>query len=182
MVRPAPFEPLETARLHLRCVAPDDAAETSAMMTDTVGRWVAYWPVPFTLEMASERISRSRDLAFQGGLLPFAIVRKVDDRLMGWATVHRDPQAPRSASFGYWIGDAYQGLGYMRELARPVVAAGFRLLDVDVIEAAAQPGNDASFAIMRFCGMRKSGEGMVFAPARERDELCHFYAVRRDAF
>jgi ribosomal-protein-alanine N-acetyltransferase len=48
-----------------------------------------------------------------------------------------------------------------------------------VIEAGAQPGNTASFAIMRACGMRPVGERMIPVPARGRDELCHFYEVHR---
>ena len=69
------FEALETARLRLRCVAPDDAHATSAMMTPEVSRWVAYWPFPFTYEMAVERIESSlnglRSCSKAGRTLPF---------------------------------------------------------------------------------------------------------------
>lgn len=67
----------------------------------------------------------------------------------------------------------------MRELAPVAMAAGFELLDLDVIEAAAQPGNDASFAVMRACGMQLTGERLVYAPARNRNELCLVYEVQR---
>ena len=70
------FSPLETARLRLRCVSPDDAHATSAMMTPEVSRWVTYWPFPFTYEMAVERIESSLKLAHAGDMLPFAVVEK----------------------------------------------------------------------------------------------------------
>jgi len=173
------FEALETARLRLRCVAPDDAHATSAMMTPEVSRWVAYWPFPFTYEMAVERIESSLKLAHAGDMLPFAVVEKASDEMIGWVMFNRDTGNRRRGSFGYWLGEKHHGKGYMKELAPVALAAAFKLLDVDVIEAAAQPENTASLAVMRGCGMEFTGERMVYAPARKREELCHFYEIER---
>ena len=60
-------------------------------------------------------------------------------------------------------------------------AAGITEADLNVIEAGAQPENAVSFAVMRWCGMTPAGERMVFAPARERDELCLLYEKVRPA-
>ena len=175
----APFPPLETERLRLRCVAPDDAHATSALMTPEVSRWVAYWPFPFTYQMAVERIESSLKLAHTGDMLPFAVVEKASDQMIGWVMFNRDTEDRQRGSFGYWLGEKYHGKGYMTELGRVALAAAFKLLDVDVIEAGAQPDNTASFAIMRRCGMRFIGERMVYAPSRRREELCHFYEIKR---
>lgn len=175
----APFQPIETARLLLRCISPDDAHSTSSLMTPEVSRWVAYWPVPFTYEMAVERIESALKLAHAGDMLPFAVVEKASGEMIGWVAGNRDPENRRRASFGYWLGEKHHGKGYMREVAPVALAAAFKLLDVDVIEAGAQPGNTASFAIMRRCGMVFTGERMVYAPARQRKELCHFYEIER---
>ena len=51
------------------------------------------------------------------------------------------------------------------------LAAAFKLLDVDVIEAGAQPENTASLAVMHGRGMKFNEERMVYAPARKREEL-----------
>jgi ribosomal-protein-alanine N-acetyltransferase len=175
----APFQPLETARLRLRCVGPDDAHATSAMMTPEVSRWVAYWPFPFTYEMAVERIESSLKLARAGDMLPFAVVEKASDEMIGWVMFNRDTENRRRGSFGYWLGEKHHGKGYMKELAPVALAAAVKLLDVDVIEAGAQPGNTASLAVLRRCGMEFIGERMVYAPARKREELCHFYEIKR---
>jgi ribosomal-protein-alanine N-acetyltransferase len=66
----------------------------------------------------------------------------------------------------------------MREAAPATVAAAFERLELDVIEAGAQPGNAASFAVMRVCGMQPVGERDVFAAARGRHERCMFHEVR----
>jgi ribosomal-protein-alanine N-acetyltransferase len=72
---------------------------------------------------------------------------------------------------GYWLGEKHHGKGYMKELAPVALAAAFKLLDVEVIEAGAQPENTASLAVMRGCGREFTGERMVYAPARKREEL-----------
>ena len=174
-----PFQPIETARLRLRCVAPDDAHATSAMMTPEVSRWVAYWPFPFTYDLAVERIESSLKLAHAGDMLPFAVVEKAGNEMIGWVMFNRDTENRRRASFGYWLGEKHHGKGYMKELAPVALVAAFKLLDVDLIEAGAQPENIASLAVMRGCGMEFTEARMVYAPARKREERCHFYEIER---
>lgn len=164
-----PFDPVWTMRLKLRCVRPEDAARTSAMMTPAISRWVASWPVPFTPEMAAE----------EGRALPFAVERRSDGALLGWLGVHRDATDGRRGVLGYWLGEEYHGHGFMREAVPAAVAAAFERLGLGVIGAGAQPGNTASFAILRGCGMVPAGQRMVFASARGRDEVCLFYEAAR---
>ena len=174
-----PFKPVLTARLRLRCLVPEDAGGISSLMTPAVSRWLASWPVPFTPEMASSRIVSMRELAFRGDALPFAVTDKDDGGLMGWVTLERHESGGTSASLSFWLGEKYQGRGYMREVAPAVTAAGFGLLDLDAIEAGAQVGNLGSFAVMKACGMKPIEERTVHASARGREELCLFYEVRR---
>jgi len=81
------FGAVETARLRLRCVRLEDAVPVSGMMTAAVSRWVASWPVPFTPEMAVERITNARKAATDGRALPCAIERRSDGALVGWIGV-----------------------------------------------------------------------------------------------
>ncbi len=171
--------PLGTERLRLRCVRPEDAAQVSRLMTLAVSRWLASWPVPFTPEMAAERIMAAYAESEKGRLLPFAIERRFDGVLLGWISVTRDAEDDRRGALGYWLGEEHHGYGYMREAAAVVVAAAFDRLELEVIEAGAQPGNVAAFAVLRGCGMAPTGGRMVFAPARGQDELCLFYEAAR---
>lgn len=172
------FPPLQSARLRLRCVRPIDALATAAMMTPEVSQWVGYWPIPFTVDMAKLRIERARAAAAVGKTLPFAAER-LDGVLAGWIVLNRTDEDARRATFGYWFGKAHHGQGYMRELAPLAVDAGFRLLGVDVIEASAHPDNVASLAVLRTCGFQHIGQGMVAAPARDREELCDLFELAR---
>jgi ribosomal-protein-alanine N-acetyltransferase len=149
------------------------------LITPEVSRWVANWPFPFTYEMAAHRIEAARDRACKGDGLPFAVTEKTIGELIGWVMISRNRDDLRRGSFGCWLGEKHHRKGYMRELAPVALAAGFELLDLDVIDAAAQPENIASLAVMRGCGMNSVGEGAIYASARQREELCHLYEIRR---
>ena len=177
--RPDLSSPIETPRLRLRCPRQEDATSISEMMTPAVSRWLASWPVPFTAAMAAERITAARQAVSAGTALLFLIERREDGLPVGWIGVVRDRPADRSATLGYWLGEAYQRHGYMREAAPAAVAAAFSLLGLEAVEAAAQPENAASFAVLRSCGMVPAGECMVFASARQREELCLRYEIKR---
>ena len=174
-----PVASLGTERLRLRCVRPDDAAHVSRLMTPAVSRWMAFWPVPFTPEMAAERIAAAREAAGMGGLLPFAIERRFDGVLLGWISVTRDAKDDRRGELSYWLGEEHHSRGYMREAVAVVMGAAFDRLGLEVIEAGAQPGNVDAFAVLRGCGMALTGGRTVFAPARGHDELCLFYETAR---
>lgn len=176
-----PFAPIETDRLHLRCVALGDAAATAALMTEGVSRWLASWPVPFTAEMARRRIEAVRERACRKDMAPFAIILKETGALAGWMSLERCTAAPRRGALGYWLGEAFHGQGLAQEALVAVLRAGFGLLDLDVIEAGAQPENAKSLAMMRACGMSAAGKRMVYAASRCRRELCQFYEIGRDA-
>lgn len=173
------FESFETERLRLRCVCPDDATPISRMMTPDVSRWLASWPVPFTTDMAIERIASARRAFIEGRALPCAIERRADGVFLGWLGMTRNEAGARRAMLGYWMGEAHHGQGYMREAAPAAMKVAFDRLDLDAIEAAAQPANDASVAVLRGCGMVAAGERMIFASARSRNELCLLYEAVR---
>ncbi|WP_428392844.1 GNAT family N-acetyltransferase [Lichenicoccus sp.] len=171
------LDPLTTKRLRLRCVRPGDASDVSRLMTPSVSRWVISWPVPFTVEMATRRIDHALASLAGGDMLPLAIERMRDEAFLGWFSVTRS--AERRALLSYWLGEDHHGRGYMREAVAAGIPEAFRVLDVDAIEAAAQVGNERSLVVMRDYGLVSVGKEMIFAPSRNRDELCVTLEIRR---
>ncbi|OAS16577.1 GNAT family N-acetyltransferase [Methylobacterium platani] len=168
---------LDTPRLRLRLVAPGDAEATSALMSPAVSRWLASWPLPFTVGMARERIALARSLAEAGQALPLAVTARSTGELLGWIMLHRTCDDPRTGTLGYWLGEAHHRRGYLREAAAALLPVAAARLDLDRIEASAQPENAGSFAVMRACGMTFLREDVVHAPARGRDERVHVYGI-----
>lgn len=173
------FDAVETARLRLRPPRLEDAAALSAMMSPEISRGLGAWPIPFTPQMAAERIEGMRRLFVEGAALPCVVERRSDDTVLGWiAAVGRSDGADR-AVLSYWLGEEHQRQGYMLEAAPVAIGLAFRHLDVAAIEASTHPENAASSRVLLACGLTFIEERMIFAPARSREERCLVYGLSR---
>lgn len=173
---------VETERLYLRCVEDQDAEIIANLMVPEIACWLASWKVPFTVEMAQERITRSRKEAVAGDALPLAIIERKADRFVGWVSLYRYRENPGRGMLGYWIGIPAQRRGYLSEIRPAILQAGFDLLGFDAIEAGAQLANEASFGVMASWGMKPLEERMAYSSARDRQERCRYYQITREEF
>ena len=171
---------LRTGRLRLRPPRPEDAPALAALMTPGVSRWLASWPVPFTLELAEARIATVLDAMAQGDTICCVIEHQGE--IVGWIGAARLPGTDR-AFFGYWLGEPWHGRGFMQEAAPAYVAALRARLALGSIEATCQPENRASARVLAACGLKRVGARTMHAPARNRDELVDVWerAWTRDA-
>ncbi len=169
------FPPVDTERLRLRCAEERDAAPLARLMSEAVSRRLASWPVPYTPLMALDRIAGVRMAAAERRSLPLVVERRADGAVLGWISISRAPGDQRTALVTYWLGEGFQGSGYMREAAPAAVRAAFALMDVDRLRAAVQADNAPSLAVVRLLGMAPMGEGRIWCPARGRDEPCLWF-------
>ena len=170
---------VETARLRLRTVDERDAPAAARLMTPAVSQWLASWPSPLDEPGAAARLRRMREATLQGQALCLAIEGRDDGGLMGLVLIVRAKYDARRGDLGYWLGERFHRRGYMAEAAAAAVAEAFIRLDLDAIEAGAQPANEASLAIMRRLGMRPIDERPVWAEARGQEERCAYYEITR---
>ena len=63
----------------------------------------------------------------------------------------------QKASIGYWIGEPYARLGYMREAIEAVVHHAFAKMELSRIEAACLPTNNASRRLLEKTGFKYEG-------------------------
>ena len=173
---------VETPRLRLRCVEPRDADALAAMMSETVSRRLASWPVPYTPLMALDRMAGVRMAAAQRRSLPLVIERRADGAVMGWISVSRAPGDEGTALLTYWLGEEFQGHAYMREAAPAALAAAFAWMDDVVrVRAAVQGDNASSLSVVELLGMTPLGEGRIWCPARAQEEACLWFELPRPA-
>ncbi len=180
VVDKSPLPPVCTERLWLRCAEPRDAEALAALMSEAVSRRLASWPVPYTPLMAADRIAGVRMAATERRSLPLVIERRADGEVLGWISASRAPGDHATALLTYWLGEAYQGQGYMREAAPAVLREAFALMDVARMRAAVQSDNAPSLAVARFLGMDPIGPGRIWCPARGRDEPCLWFELPRE--
>ncbi len=88
----------------------------------------------------------------------FLVCRVDDGRIVGaihiTSIVYR---ALRGGNLGYYAFAGHERQGLMREGLAAVIRHGFKTLKLHRLEAAIQPGNVASIALVRSCGLEKEG-------------------------
>jgi ribosomal-protein-alanine N-acetyltransferase len=173
---------VEAERVRLRCPEPADAEALAQLVTPAVSQWLLSWPDIIGVDEIGERIKKARAAVSGGGALFFVVELKPERTPIGWISVIRWNDYSRVGAVGYWLGEAYHGHGYMTEAARAAFSVAYARLDLDVIEAGANPQNAASLAVMRRLGMTPASERIMWASSRGRNERCIFYELTREAF
>lgn len=169
----------KTERLELRLLHPDDAAEVSRIMTPGVSKWLSSWPANISEQDARTKISKYCKNTEDKKALTTAIFRREDNLFIGSLSVGLNPKDPSVGIIGYWIGEEYQGKGYLGEVLNDFVNLAFTYLGNTTLEAGAQIENHASFAIMKKMGMKPIGKKSIYVSSRDRDEEVLFYAMTR---
>jgi ribosomal-protein-alanine N-acetyltransferase len=94
----------------------------------------------------------------QGTALPFLLIRRADQQLLGAITLDNIRRGPvQAGTLGYWIGAPFARQGYMREAIQAVVHHAFAQLDLSRIEAACLPENAASRGVLEKSGFKYEG-------------------------
>ena len=140
---------LQTARLRLRPVGPDDQADMLAAMSLDVARWLSSVPYPYG----------AADV--QHFLTDIAVVGKtfVIEDALGFAGV-----VGVEGGLGYWLAPRAQGLGYATEATRAVLSSRF-LDDPAPIAAGYFAENARSDKVLRKLGFRQTGQGLKHCKA-----------------
>ena len=155
---------IETERLILRAFREDDREPWAAINADP--RVMAFFPAPLTRAEADAAIDRMNASIAATGVGFWALERKADGRLLGFAGLHRVGHATLPLHGQWEVGwrlahDAW-GQGYASEAARFALRLGFDAMGLGRIHAYTARGNLRSVAVMQRIGM-------VPAPALDFD-------------
>jgi [ribosomal protein S5]-alanine N-acetyltransferase len=160
---------LETARLTLRELAPEDAAAIEAAWQNSPTQWryQAVEPVEFT--NVPERIANY--LKYRGDgerrrIYDYVARHKSDGSLIGGVSLGRSH--PAIASIGLRVVPSHGGRGYGAELARRMLAFGFGDLRLNRIEADVALENKPCIRVLEKIGMHREGVARecIFAQGR----------------
>jgi ribosomal-protein-alanine N-acetyltransferase len=140
-------------------------------MTPDVSRSLTNFPLPYTTQLAQQRIERIRDVCSRGQATVLGIERHTDGALMGWFGVYRTAERT-IGGLGYWLGEPFQRSGFMSEAAPLVLDVAASDLKLSSFEACIHPENEGSLKIANRLGFRQAGEQFIYASARDREERC----------
>lgn len=146
-------------------------------------RWEPDWfDKDVTLDAFRTRLRLHERLNRAGAALSLLTFLKSTGEMIGGVTLSDIRlQAAHSATIGYWIGADHLRKGFGLASVRLVLAHAFGERRLNRIEAACQPGNIASRALLAKAGFREEGHARdyLFINGKWRDHLL-FAAIARD--
>ena len=171
---------IHTERLVLRPLITADAEPVFALFADwQVVRLLSAPPWPYSLDDARDFVRRSLDPADQDGETAFSITR--DNALIGGIGVRERPashlQRDAGPNFGYWLGRAYWGKGFMTEALRAMVRFVFDVTSATATYSGAFAENAASLRVQAKVGFREDGQTMLSSHPRGGAEFAHVNTV-----
>jgi ribosomal-protein-alanine N-acetyltransferase len=151
-----PLPTLETERLVLRPLAPEDAAAVRALGGDRRVAEMTLLPHPFGEEEVRRWVEGRLEWAAQGKGRPFSVLLKEDGALVGHAGLLLDWDNEKAGLY-YWMGVPYWGRGYATEAARELVRHAFEDLGLGRVYADHIARNPASGRVLQKVGMSYEG-------------------------
>ena len=175
---------LITERLELRLPRTGDYGQWSALRESSrsfLEPWEPTWMSDhLTRKSFSERVRWARKSAEDGFAVPFFLLRHDDGVLVGGITVDQIRLGPaQKASIGYWIGEPFARLGYMKEAIEALVHHAFCEMDLSRIEAACLPTNTASRKLLEKTGFKYEGVAQSYLQIHGRWQNHVLYANLR---
>lgn len=167
---------IETARLLLRPFTLDDeAAYYEVVLSDP--DVMRYLPsgVPLPKDRTLPILQRFMDYWTLHGFGLWAVVHKIDDRLIGHCGLQLIPDTT-DVEVAYALAKPYWGIGLAPEAAQAALRFGFEHLKLDQIVAVAMPENAASQRVMVKIGMTYQKIAHVYG-----GEL-PYYTIARNEF
>ncbi|WP_421792480.1 GNAT family N-acetyltransferase [Hyphobacterium sp.] len=184
-----PGTELRTRELTLRAPQTSDY-EAWAKLRSASRKHTEPWEPTWTADELTRSAYRGRlrryELDWKDGRgAPFFVVRKRGNVLIGACNLNNIRRGVmQSADIGYWIGAPYVRQGYARQAIRRVLAFAFEDLSLNRIEAAVQPENAASRALLEEIGFQYEGRArkllFIAGEWRDHDRLSFLAGDRRD--
>ena len=172
------MQSFDTARMHLRPVALEDLDALVELDSDPeVMRYISGGEPNPRAVYESDLLPRMRAYLDQPFGYFSAFSRADPGEFWGWFHLRPSVFEPEVLELGYRLRRDRWGQGLATEGSRALLAHGFEVLEVGVIDAGAMADNEASISVMRKCGMRYVG---MFEHPRVPVELARYVVERAD--
>ncbi len=162
--------PLFTPRLSLRWFHAGDAESLAALGADAVVRErTETIPYPFDLQAALSWIEQSAQLRAQGTAFRFAVLDRLEDRLLGVAALERC--ASDLPEIAYWLGRPFWDRGFGKEAALASLAFARDVLRLPQMDALVYAENTASVAVLKALHFEELRFETIHVPERGGNRL-----------
>jgi RimJ/RimL family protein N-acetyltransferase len=152
------LEPLESERLSIRPLTPDDLDRHFAIYSNPdVVRYL--YEEPFDVEGAREHLKRrcSIDLPTEGSWINLGVEVRDGGVLIGEVGLALLSVTHAHCEIGYVFDPGYAGMGYATEASAVMVELAFSVLGAHRVSGRLDARNDASARVLERLGMRREG-------------------------
>ncbi|MGH9882532.1 MAG: GNAT family N-acetyltransferase [Pyrinomonadaceae bacterium] len=148
---------INSSRLTLRWLFADDVDALYRIFSNA--EVMRYWSTPPLADRnaASDLLAEIHDCFKNGTVLKWGIARRMDNAVIGTATLFHLELSNRRAELGYCLDRAEWGKGYMNEALNALLAYAFETLDLHRIEADVDPRNSNSIRTLERLGFQREG-------------------------
>jgi RimJ/RimL family protein N-acetyltransferase len=144
---------LETRRLGLRQLQPDDLDQMHAYLGDP--KTMLYYPQPFSREFVRDGIAKNIARYEQCGYGLFGVLLKESGEFIGdCGLVWQDVDGEEELEVGYHFRRGYWGQGYATEAAKACIDFAFKHAGVDHVISLIRPENVPSRRVALRNGLR----------------------------
>ncbi len=149
------FPELETERIRLRKIYPDDANEIFLIRSnDKIMRFLDI-PRHYSISDSQKLIETAEDSYKKETGINWAIIEKLSNSFIGYIGFIRIYSEHCRAEIGYVLKPEYWGRGFMYETINRLVRFGFKEMNLHSIEANVNPLNERSQKVLRRVGFKK---------------------------
>jgi [ribosomal protein S5]-alanine N-acetyltransferase len=174
---------LETGRLLLRKMQMDDLHDYYAYVSQPeIARYNGWHPPRSLTECRNFFVGRVIERYRGMQPAPWGVIDKATGRLVGQCGFTQWYPISMRAEIAYGISKPYWGRGYIPEAVRMVLAFGFRVLGVELIQAACIVENVASERVMQKVGMSFEEMQREYSFVHERYQNLKLYSIRRQDY
>ncbi len=168
---------LETERLVLREVTVADAADLHEYFSDP--ETAVYLPhtALTSISQTKEILARNAEYLTARKSFRFAIVRRMDGKVIGTLDLHNFGAQNHRMEVGYVFTRSYWGFGYATEAVREVIRFAFEVMGIHRIEAECQTDNIRSILLLERCGMIREATRIENEINKGRFVSNHVYAI-----
>jgi [ribosomal protein S5]-alanine N-acetyltransferase len=177
----ATFPILETERLVLRAMTPEDADDMFRIYSDP--EVMRYWGMePFTsIDHVLQRVARSAEMFREQTGVRWAITRKGEGQVIGTCGHRRIIKEHHRSEIGYELARDAWGKGIMPEAVDAILRFGFERIGLHSVEALIDPANVGSRRVLEKLGFVQEGyfRESYYADGRFTDTAV-FSLLKRD--
>ena len=173
--------PIETERLRLRPIEPDDAAAIFAYHSLPEVAEFQFWEPRTSEDIAALVVEWAGQSAIETeGAIVLAAVQKENGVLIGDVVLRVTDAPARQGTFGYTFHPASQGNGFATEAARKLLQLGFETFGLHRMFARCDARNTASWRVMERLGMRREAHFREHALFKGGWDEEFYYAMLED--